>query len=544
MRLLPVICTNRMYRTFMILIACALAVRFFHKLSGLIFLWWRKEYRLDRMWIHLKTTQGKSLYAGKTDCILAGIILLWFIPRTRVMADIGLALFAAVLSGVYLARFRSWSVVPRSPKVFTLYGAFGLLVILGISAGVPASMVLALLDVFMFPLSLLLVALLGFPTKLYHALIIRKAVSLLRAHAPMTVIGITGSYGKTSVKEYLATILSSRYRTLKTEASKNSPIGIAEVLCKRLDPSHEYFVVEMAAYKPGEIAEMARMVLPQIGILTAINPQHQDLFGTIEHTVKAKYELVAGLTGSRLLVANADDPRVFAMGQRAKREGCTVVWYSVAANGTPQLSRGERCIRASNIRTELTGIRFTCEYGKERYTVRAPVLGAHQAGNIIAAIGAAVVSGMPFVQAAKAAAGITPAHSVMEKIRGINGSTFINDTFNNNPDAAKAALSYIGSQKGTRFVVFQPMIELGAYAQSAHEAVGRHAAVNADDIILTNANYYPSFMRGVRSVSQRVRVAVMQPQQTAAYLKRKVTKRDIVLFKGKDAEHALKLLTP
>jgi len=528
----------------MILVACALSVRFIHKLSGLIFLWWRKEYRLDRMWIHMQTTQGRSLYLGKTDLILAGILVFWFIPQTSSIAGIALSVYAFGLALLYLIRLKSFLIPSRSPKVIALYGAFGALVISGIALGLPAFLALAILDVLMFPISIFLVILLGLPTKLYHAFIIRDAVSKLRNHTPMTVIGITGSYGKTSVKDYLAIILESRFRTLKTEASKNSPIGIAEVLREQLIPSHEFFVVEMAAYKPGEIAEMTRMVLPQIGILTAINPQHQDLFGSIENTVKAKYELVTGLSGPRVLVANADDPRVLEMGKRAKREGCTLLWYTIADSGKLPLSRDERFIRASDIREEQGGIRFTCIYGKERYSVRAPVLGAHQAGNIIAAIGAAVVSGMPFADAVKGAAGISPAHKVMEKIRGINGSTFIDDTFNNNPDAARAALSYIGSHTGKRFVVFQPMIELGEYAESAHEEVGRNAAGNADEIILTNANHYQAFVRGVRSRSADVRVSVKKPKGTADYLKGVVTKHDIVLFKGKDAEHALRLLLP
>ena len=104
------------------------------------------------------------------------------------------------------------------------------------------------------------------PTGIYHKLLIAKAIRKLRDHKSMIVIGITGSYGKTTTKEYLASILSTRFRVLKTEASKNSPIGIAEVILRKLTSQHEVFVVEMGAYKIGEIAEMAAMARPQIGI--------------------------------------------------------------------------------------------------------------------------------------------------------------------------------------------------------------------------------------------------------------------------------------
>lgn len=450
-------------------------------------LWWVKEYRWDRMIIHLRTPQGKRF---------------WRLP---------------------------WRRPPLSPKsalLVLLTLAFGGYIVWAIH--VPLLLRLAIADVVSFPLTWMFVFLLNMPSKIYHRLLITLAVRKLRSHKPMTVIGITGSYGKTSTKEYLATILSSKFNVLKTQASKNSPIGIAEVVLKNLGPEHEVFVVEMGAYKRGEIAEMAEIVKPQIGIITAINAQHQDLFGTLENTMKAKYELIAGLTGKRIAIMNSHDRRVQTMAKWARRDGCDV-W--------------ERRLTATDARAGFQWLEFTCHFGKEKAKVKVRVVGAHQVTNILLAIAGAVAAGMNFEEAARAAGSIQPAAKVLEMLPGVNGSTFINDTFNNNPDAVRAALDVLAWGKYQKILVFQPMIELGVYASQSHEAVGEYAGNIASEIILTNRNFYEDFVRGVRRRTQDVNVSVLSPEKAAALIRAKAKRGDIVLFKGKEAEHVLRAIT-
>jgi UDP-N-acetylmuramoyl-tripeptide--D-alanyl-D-alanine ligase len=360
----------------------------------------------------------------------------------------------------------------------------------------------------------------------------------LAAHPNLQVIGVTGSYGKTSVKEYIATILAKKYAVLKTEASKNSPIGIAEVVNKKLTDNHEIFVVEMGAYKPGEIAYMSALVKPQIGFVTAINPQHQDLFGSIERTMEAKYELIAGLSGKNIALFNLDNDRCVQMSEQAKKDGKTV-WYWTR-NGKAKID--EPLFWADEIVATNRGVQFMCHFKREKHKIKVGVLGEHQVSNIIAAIAGAVAAGMEFSVAARAASAIQPAARVMDAGEGVNGSTFINDTFNNNPDAAKAAIAYLGAQSGKRILVFQPMIELGEYAKPSHSDVGANAARVADAIILTNPNFYHDFELGVRSVSQTVPLLVLNVQAAASYIRERVGVGDTVLFKGKEAEFVLKAL--
>jgi len=518
-------------------------LRFGHKATGLVFLWWRKEYRLDRMRIHLSTRQGENVLLGKTHLMLIALAALWFVAPVKPIVYGILSIFLAYLGANYLRSIRRWHIPPISPKVVLLFVFFcGFVFSLTQVLPLPLLITFVLADLLLFPVSILAVTLLMIPTKVYHAIKIRQAVALLSAHKKMRVVGITGSYGKTSVKEYAAEILSTAYKTLKTDASKNSPIGITEVVLRKLRPDHEVFVVEMGAYRPGEIAEMTRMVLPEVGVLTAINPQHQDLFGSMETTMKAKYELAAGLTGKKILITNLDNDKTLRMAEWAKRDGCEIWGWTLAGKKNSGTSMAARIFLGSDIVSDMSGITFDCEYGTRKKRIHAPVLGEHQAGNILAAVASAVACGMSFQAAVDAAGNIHPAKKVMEVVPGIKGSQFIDDTFNNNPDAASAAIRFIGNQPGKKFVVFQPMVELGAFAESSHEEVGRVAAKYCDAILLTNNNFFASFEKGVRSVSQTVPLKVKTPAGIAMYIRNNVKKGAVVLFKGKDAEHALHLL--
>lgn len=465
------------------LVSLIWGVRIIFNILTYAHLWWVKEYRWDRMIIHLHTSQGKRL---------------WWPNRRR---------------------------PPLSPKsiLLVLISFVFLGCVIWIS-GLPILFRLAIADLLSFPVTWIFVLILNAPTYIYHKLLISLATNKLRNHKPMTVIGITGSYGKTSVKDYLATILSTKYKTIKTEASKNSPIGIAEIILKNLQPDHDVFVVEMGAYKTGEIAEMAAMVKPQIGIITAINEQHQDLFGTLENTMKAKYELIAGLVGKRIAIMNVDDDRVRTMAEWAKHDGGDV-W--------------ESRFLATDVKADFQGLEFICIFGKEQARVKAPIIGAHQVANILLAVSGAMAAGMTFTEAAMAAGEIRPNSKSLSVIPGINGSVYINDTFNNSPDSAKAALDVLGWGKCKKFLVFQPMIELGKYARLRHREVGAYAAGICDEIILTNRNFYEDFMEGV---TETVHVSVLTPDKAAMLLKTKLGKGDAVLFKGKEAEHVLKAL--
>jgi UDP-N-acetylmuramoyl-tripeptide--D-alanyl-D-alanine ligase len=483
--------------TLVFIIAGLWACRILINISSYIYLWYVKEYRPDRMIIHLKrTTQGKWIYFPK-----------WKIPPLSIKT----AVLASLLTGSEIALF-----------LFLPYHIF---------------IKLAIVDLVLFPLSFLFVALLRIPTLLYHRYKIHQAKNMLANHQWKSVIGITGSFGKTSTKEFLSTILSSKYSVLKTELSKNSAIGISETVLSQLQKSQEMFVVEMGAYKIGEIAEMSQLVHPSVGIITAINAQHQDLFGSIETTMKAKYELLAGLYGKRIAVVNADNGYSYTMGTWAKRDGCDI-WF---VTKDKKLHPEALCWIEDSVSNQ-TACTFTLHYKDQMKRMTIPIKGEHFVINIALAIVAAIAAGMTFNEAVRAAETIHSVNRVMQLSTGSQGELLINDTFNNNPDAAIAAIQYLNKFKKKKIVVFQPMIELGAYTDSGHDAVGKIAGIVCDEIILTNNNFSKAFIHGVQEADIHKNVHIFSPEKAASYIRSIVHKDDAILFKGKEAEYVWKLL--
>ena len=477
-------------------------VRIVRNLVSYIQLWYIKEYRSDRMWIHLtKTEQAKKLY------------------------------------------FPPFKKPPVSPKTVFLLGIN--LVSYGLMLLVPWAnklLMLLVIDLLSFPLVSFWVILLKLPTAIYHEILIKQAINKLNRHRFKAVIAVTGSFGKTSVKEFTAQILSQGYKTIKTAASQNSAIGIAEVVLAKLKKDTQIFVAEMGAYKKGEIAKMAVMVKPDIGIITAINAQHQDLFLSLGATMAAKYELIENLPKQGMAIFNLDNAYTKKLAHKAYREG-RIVWCYTANEKAAVPEWIAKSIKAENIKTDTDQISFTVRVDSEKFPVTAKVLGCHQVGNILAAILASLAAGLTHSQIKKfLQKPLTLAHT-MQPASHKTGAVLINDTFNNNPDAAKAAIDYLKQKTGKKILVFQPMIELGDYTDSAHYEVGAYAAQVCDEIYLTNRNFYGSFAKGVESKAINCQVFALPVDQIAKIIQNQITKSDTVLFKGKEADLVLKKLS-
>ncbi len=474
------------------------ALRIIANVLSFVYLWYIKEYRFDRMWVYIKTASLKSLI------------------------------------------FPSFRRPPIRPKAFFLVSAS--VAILGMFyiffPFIPLAKIL-IVDLLTFPVMSILVFILKLPTALYHEFVLYQAKRKLETHSPMMVIGITGSIGKTTTKEFLATILQSKFHVLKTSGSQNAAIGVAEVILRELQPEHNVFIVEMGAYRKGEIAKIVRLVQPQVGIVTAINEQHLDLFGSIEHTMAAKYELIEHLTGKSIAIFNADDEYVRRLSERAKGEG-KEIWMYTKEGKTSSVAK--KMFQAEDVKADLETISFTVIVDAVKQHTEIHLSGEHQVSTVLAAVAGAVACGMSIKEAIHNTSYIRPFRKTMQLVPGIHGSHFIDDTFNNNPDAAKAAISFLKKAKGRKFLVFQPMIELGSYAQKDHEEVGKLAGSICDKIILTNDTFSRFFIKGARSSDFHHEVHVFSPKTAAAYLSSHIKKDDMVLFKGKEAGRVLNLL--
>jgi UDP-N-acetylmuramoyl-tripeptide--D-alanyl-D-alanine ligase len=327
---------------------------------------------------------------------------------------------------------------------------------------------------------------------------LRDARRILKEYAP-TVVGVAGSYGKTSTKEFLATILAARWSVLRPPGSHNTPMGLSRVIRERLEPGHELFVAELGDYVPGDIRFLCDLVRPKIGVLTTIGPEHLERFKTIERVARTKEELIEALPSDGVAVINQDDPLVRAIGDRAEARGLRVVRYGLMGHaGAP--SPSPATVRARDVRSTRTGLVFTVEAegrGEARFEVG--VLGRHNVMNVLAATAVALELGMSLPEIAAAARSIAPVEHRLQPIQGAGGVLVIDDAFNSNPRGAAEALEVLAELEANRRLLVTPgMIELAEREFDENRAFGRKAADVCDEVILVGPERAVPILAGLR----------------------------------------------
>ena len=307
------------------------------------------------------------------------------------------------------------------------------------------------------------------------------------------VIGITGSYGKTSTKYFTEALMGSRFRVLKTRASFNTILGVCRAINEELGPEHEVLIVEMGAYRRGEIRDMARLCKPHIGVLTAIGPQHLERFGSIETIERAKFELLEALPADGIAVVNNDDPRV-----RRLADGLTLP--QVRRYGI-DFSAGELDLRADSIEHGPDGLAFNLvDREGKRVTVQTRLIGLHNVSNILAAATVARAANVSLREIAGAISGLQPVPHRLETHTGADGVTIIDDAYNSNPVGAFNALDTLAEFKTGRKILVTPgMVELGGEQEVWNEKLGRKAAAICDYVILVGTRQTAPTRRGLEA---------------------------------------------
>jgi len=292
----------------------------------------------------------------------------------------------------------------------------------------------------------------------------RLVVARVRANGDLKVIGITGSNGKTTTKNLLDAILSAEGPTVAPAGSFNNHVG-APITMVQVDASTKYLISEMGASRPGEIARLVGIAMPDISVVLKVGLAHAGEFGDIDATQRAKSEIVRELPASAVAVLNADDGRVAAMaGVTAAR----VVWFGLAPDAE---------VRADDVRATASGTRFTLVVDGAAHEVALRILGEHHVSNALAALAVARELGVPIERAIAAIEGVARAERWrMELLHPGGGITVINDAYNASPDSTAAALKTLAQirEPGQRTVaVLGEMAELGEYSQDEHDRLGR-----------------------------------------------------------------------
>jgi UDP-N-acetylmuramoyl-tripeptide--D-alanyl-D-alanine ligase len=317
---------------------------------------------------------------------------------------------------------------------------------------------------------------------------IRDAQKMLRPD--LIVIGITGSYGKTSVKTYIAQLLSIKYNVYATPGSFNTPMGIVRSIREGLEPSHQVFVCEMGARHMGNIKELCGIVPPTHGVLTAIGPQHLETFKTLENIAATKFALIEAVPpeGKAFLCRSYEKIR-----ERAGDFPNAVLY---AASGDETLD-----IRAENMTAGAGGLSFdiVTKTG-ERESFTCALLGRHNVENITAAAAVALHMGIPLADMVPLVRNLKPAKHRLEILPKGPGLTVIDDAYNSNPDGAAAALEALSLFGGIKIIITPGMVELGELEEAENRTFGEKIAAVCDYTALVGEKQSAPILEGVLSV--------------------------------------------
>lgn len=322
--------------------------------------------------------------------------------------------------------------------------------------------------------------------KLISQYYINDAKKILNSKKDLTVIGVTGSYGKTSVKFILGRILSEKYNTLVTPENYNTPMGIVITVRRDLKPQTQVFVCEMGAKRKGDILENCKIANPNMCVITSIGPQHLDTFGNIETIVSTKFELadwVEKRGGKSFL--NTDNQYIKDNAQQ----------YNFVSYGTHDCN----CL-ASDISYSELGLKVKIDYKGYSFTVNSKLLGQHNALNIAAATAVALELGLTPKEIIYAVSKLQPIEHRLQLKPYLNGATLIDDAYNSNPEGCLEAVRVLGCFNGKKKILVTPgLVELGEKEYELNRSLGEEAAKQSDIIILVGKKRSVPIAEGIRS---------------------------------------------
>lgn len=338
------------------------------------------------------------------------------------------------------------------------------------------------------------------------------------------VIAITGSAGKTTTKEAVAAALGAKFHVLKSQGNLNNAFGLPLQLL-RIEPEHEFAVVEMGMNHPGEIAALARIASPDWGLVTNVGTAHIEAFAEGQAGIaRAKFELVAALPSNGVAFLNCDDPYVSQFGRNFPGR---VVYFGAGPCGDPQLLA---------VTEDLDGLHLRYRAGEREGEFALHLLGSHNASNAMAGLAVALEAGVELNAAVAALTTLTAGDKRGEVIQ-IGGATVLDDSYNSNPEALRSMIRTLASRPARRrILVAGEMLELGEQGPALHTACGRAAAEAGLDLVV-----------GVRGNAEHLAAAacaggvasVFLPDALTAgrWLKQNLQPGDLVLVKGSRGVH-------
>ena len=351
----------------------------------------------------------------------------------------------------------------------------------------------------------------------------RDAQRILKERKDIIRIGITGSWGKTSVKFILGTMLAEKYNTLITPASYNTPMGVTKVIRSQLEPAHRIFIAEMGARHVGDIKEMCRLVHPVIGILTSVGPQHLDTFHSLERIIKTKYELMDAIPEDGTCFFADDGDICRRLWEETNKE-------KVIAGTDAEIDT----VWAEDLETDNNGSHFILCTKDIRIPCHTKLLGELNIRNIVLCASVCLKLGMTAAEISRGIEKISPIEHRLQLIPNPGGMTVIDDAFNSNIKGAEQAFQVLKKMKGKRFLITPGMVELGAREEELNREFGMLASDCCDVAILVGKKRSEAISQGLKEkgfLEENIHV-VSQLEEATGLLEGMIHPGDTVLFEN------------
>jgi UDP-N-acetylmuramoyl-tripeptide--D-alanyl-D-alanine ligase len=508
-----------------------------------LYLWQLKEYRVDRMRAHFELPSSRSVFFSQRNAAVLLLLVLSIVAiavfdstRSVVVLTVATILFYGFFAARAAEQFQNRSLMrPRLTLRALATLAFAVVLLGAIAVATFLQLARWLLVVLLFadiatPLVVSVAALIFTPAvNVWKKRFLEQARQKRAGLDHLLVIGITGSYGKTSMKEFLATILSQRFRVLKTAENNNTEMGVSRTISDSLSEEHDIFIAEMGAYKRGEIALTSSVAQPTMGVITGIAPQHLSLFGSLQNIQATKYELIEALPEKGLAVFNGDDEyarALFRQCTRPKRLYTT----------DPLIERSGQSIVVEDVRHTAEGTEMSIKDDRQKEIIITTLLGRHNATNLIGAITVARALGMDYASIKKGVQNIRAPQHTLQLLRGIKGSTVIDDTYSGNINGVFAALEVLKRMRGRQKIcILYPLIELGPAAEKAHRDIGAKIGEVCDWCIVTSTDYFaPLYREALENGMSKDSIVALPTMREALRKAQEITdKGDVILLENR-----------
>jgi len=503
-------------------------------------IWQSKEYRFDRLRDYFTTPEGRrTLFSKNLLGQLLTTILALIIPFYILQVGI-ISLWGLIEILLYLKRFLSNNKpslkVTNKAKLIILSSVLTI-ILFWRQWGHDSSMEIALFPLIFAILPIFIVAWWGSFLKPFTAILKRyyygKAGEIARKYQNVKIVGITGSYGKTSVKEYAFQLLENFYNIGTTKKNLNTEMGLSQAVINGDLENQEVFVAEMAAYKIGEIKRLCQILPPDIAVITGIDEQHSSLFGGIDKTLKAKSEIIFNAKKNATIILNYDNQYLRSLKLPAENK---VITY--ALNNPADLT-------AEKIVMTEKGFNFVLKTKNNSYNCETELISEHNVLNLLAATAVTMSMGVEIEKIIPLFKEILPPDKTLAVIKPIADLTLLDDSYNANPSGVKSGIKTLGSFTGHKILILDDILELGEHTARIHQELAQTIAENKPDLVLlVGKNYADLLIKHLGSLNfpldKVLKESKIKLLKAKDILKKSlINKKTVVLFEGRRSENYL-----